>query len=316
MLEQAIRSSNAQFEDPNILSRLDVRLLQNTPGEEGWDVFSLDFHVDVPLNTVITPTALLQYLKLFNFLWRMKRAEVTLAQGWKENMRMSRINWKQLVPTSARTPTSSRPTSAGGTNRLVQEAPPPDPFGGVRSLIHRCHILWSEMTHFIYEMQYYFEFEVLECAWSDLLKSMDSPTLDLDALISSHNRYLNQITTRGLLMGPVLIASSSPVTGFLDRFIRIFGIIQRFKIVHQQLRDYSCSLIEEINCDIKRKHHEEWGVGPDPPLAKKYPRSFGDIVSQINNTKSEFKVTPNITSQFYRDHHFNKKILGISAYRT
>lgn len=52
MLETAIAASNAQFEEPDILKRLDVRLLEISPGDLGWDVFSLDYHVDGPIGTV------------------------------------------------------------------------------------------------------------------------------------------------------------------------------------------------------------------------------------------------------------------------
>ncbi|RUP51935.1 gamma-tubulin complex component protein, partial [Jimgerdemannia flammicorona] len=82
-LETAIRASNAQYDDPEILRRLDVRLLEVSPGDLGWDVFTLDYHVDSPINTVFTPQAMHQYLKLFNFLWRLKRVEHTLSAAWR-----------------------------------------------------------------------------------------------------------------------------------------------------------------------------------------------------------------------------------------
>lgn len=52
ILESAIRSTNAQFEDASILERLDVRLLEHSPGDTGWDIFSMDYHMDGPIGTV------------------------------------------------------------------------------------------------------------------------------------------------------------------------------------------------------------------------------------------------------------------------
>ena len=49
ILESAIRATNTQFEDPDILERLDVRLLDVQPGDIGWDVFSLDYKVQGPI---------------------------------------------------------------------------------------------------------------------------------------------------------------------------------------------------------------------------------------------------------------------------
>ncbi|CAG8733732.1 5679_t:CDS:2, partial [Racocetra fulgida] len=89
-LEAAIRASNAQYDDPDILRRLDVRLLESSFGEAGWDVFSLDYHVDSPINTIFTPHAMQQYLQLFNFLWRLKRVEHDMSSAWRRNMASAR----------------------------------------------------------------------------------------------------------------------------------------------------------------------------------------------------------------------------------
>ena len=53
MLEGALRSSNAQFEPSYVLDRVGVRLLEPSPGDTGWEVFTLDYAVDAPLTAVI-----------------------------------------------------------------------------------------------------------------------------------------------------------------------------------------------------------------------------------------------------------------------
>eukprot|EP00794_Sanderia_malayensis_P011322 gene11322-12508_t len=53
VLEAAIRATNAQYDEADILKRLDCRLLEISPGDCGWDVFSLDYHVDGPICTVL-----------------------------------------------------------------------------------------------------------------------------------------------------------------------------------------------------------------------------------------------------------------------
>ncbi len=83
-LESAIRSSNAQYDDADILKRLDVRLLEVSPGDCGWDVFVLDYHLQAPLSTLFTPQAMQLYKKLFLFLWRLKRIEYTSSQVWRD----------------------------------------------------------------------------------------------------------------------------------------------------------------------------------------------------------------------------------------
>ena len=38
-LETAIRSSNAQFHNKELLHRLDIKLLEASPGDRGWEIF-------------------------------------------------------------------------------------------------------------------------------------------------------------------------------------------------------------------------------------------------------------------------------------
>ena len=59
------------------------------PGDSGWDVFSLKYHVDAPINAVISQQHLALYHKLFAFLWRLRRVEYTLSNTWCRNMTAS-----------------------------------------------------------------------------------------------------------------------------------------------------------------------------------------------------------------------------------
>lgn len=85
-LETAIRSSNAQHDPPDVLRRLDARMLEYSHGEIGWDVFTLEYKIDAPINTVLDPEAMDKYLRLFSHLWNMKRVDLALSKGW---MRMA-----------------------------------------------------------------------------------------------------------------------------------------------------------------------------------------------------------------------------------
>ncbi|KAA3675425.1 gamma-tubulin complex component 3 [Paragonimus westermani] len=92
VLESAIRTTNAQYEQPEILQRLDVRLLDMSTGDTGWDVFSLDYHVDGPLATIFTDDCRLMYLRAFNFLWRAKRMEFVLSNLWRHQLLAARLS--------------------------------------------------------------------------------------------------------------------------------------------------------------------------------------------------------------------------------
>lgn len=54
-VDGAIRASNAQYDDPRVLERIDVKILHGSPGDDGWKVFTLDYSVaGTPLNSIIT----------------------------------------------------------------------------------------------------------------------------------------------------------------------------------------------------------------------------------------------------------------------
>ena len=52
MMWHAVSNSNARYDERDTLERLDVRLLQPSEGDKGWDVFTLDYHVEGPIGTV------------------------------------------------------------------------------------------------------------------------------------------------------------------------------------------------------------------------------------------------------------------------
>ena len=54
ILEGALRASNAQFEPSYVLDRIGIRLLEASPGDSGWEIFSLDYSIVAPLNAVRT----------------------------------------------------------------------------------------------------------------------------------------------------------------------------------------------------------------------------------------------------------------------
>lgn len=140
-LEHAIRNSNAQYDSPDVLRRLDARMLELSHGEIGWDVFTLEYRVDSPLDVIVTPWASKQYLKVFNFLWRVKRVEFALGSTWRRCM-----------------------TGARGVLGAVGDKVDAD-WKNARGGI-------AEMIHFVSQLQHYILFEVIEAGWEGLQRAI------------------------------------------------------------------------------------------------------------------------------------------------
>jgi gamma-tubulin complex component 3 len=167
-LEHAVRNSNAQFDSQEVLRRLDSRMLELSHGEIGWDVFTLEYKIDAPVDVIVTPFGSKQYLKVFNFLWRVKRVEFALGSTWRRCM-----------------------TGARGVLGTVS-----DKVGSDWKKV-RCGI--AEMIHFVNQLQYYILFEVIESSWNELQEALHKPESTLDDMIQAHAKYLNSITRKGLL---------------------------------------------------------------------------------------------------------------------
>ncbi|KAM7110730.1 gamma-tubulin complex component 3 isoform 3-T3 [Molossus nigricans] len=199
ILETAVRATNAQFDSPEILKRLDVRLLE-----------------------VFTRECMSHYLRVFNFLWRAKRMEYILTDIRKGHM----CNAKLL--------------------RNMPE------FSGV---LHHCHILASEMVHFIHQMQYYITFEVLECSWDELWNKVQQAQ-DLDHIIAAHEVFLDTIISRCLL--------DTDSRALLNQLRAVFD--QIIELQNTQDAIYRAALEElqrRLQFEEKKKQREtegRWGV--------------------------------------------------------
>lgn len=173
LLETAVRASNAQYDDPDILDRLRVKMMPHGTGDRGWDVFSLEYDARVPLDTVFTESVMAKYLRIFNFLWKLRRVEHALIGAWK-TMKPNCITSNSFIK--------------------LQHAVKLQ----LLSTLRRCQVLWDEMNHFVTNLQYYIMFEVLEVSWSTLSNEMEV-AMDLDDLLAAHEKYLNSIVEKSLL---------------------------------------------------------------------------------------------------------------------
>lgn len=157
----ALRSSCAQFDEPDVLDNLDVHLMEPFDGDTGWDTFTLHYSVQGPLATMLRPS-MDEYRIIFKPLWNIKRIEFVLLKVWKEQLLNSKCLKRSGVASE------------------------------IKGIASRLHLCTSEMIHFIHQMQYYTMFEVIECQWNDLIKNIQQANA-LDDVLESHNQFLETI---------------------------------------------------------------------------------------------------------------------------
>lgn len=232
-LEHAIRHSNAQYDDPEVLRRLDARMVELGSGEIGWDSFTLEYKISPPCDVVITQWASMQYLKVFNLLWRVKRVEFSLSTTWRRCM------------------TGSRGVLSSVEDKLGRD--------WKRA---RCAI--AEMVHFVSQLQYYILFEVIEASWDQLQTAMSKPDSTLDDLIEAHKRYINSITHKGLLGNPRHASTGQREDSFLSQLHYILKNMLAYKDVVDGLYSYSVAEFtrrQEFSAKVEHRTAQgKWGV--------------------------------------------------------
>ncbi|PWZ00995.1 hypothetical protein BCV70DRAFT_205609 [Testicularia cyperi] len=174
-LETAVRGSNAQYDDPDIVRRIDARILEFSVGDTGWDTFTLEYKVDSPVNTVLDGQAMIGYQTIFSHLWKMKRVELALNSSWLRLHETGSVLSKQGVRDGEFWPLS----------RLTSST----------------MLRLQEMIQFIRQLQGFAQLEVIEYSWDDLLGFFSRRQGDLDELIQSHRGYLNALIGKVLLRG-------------------------------------------------------------------------------------------------------------------
>ncbi|WFD24441.1 Microtubule-nucleating Tub4p (gamma-tubulin) complex component [Malassezia equina] len=174
-LETAIRGSHAQFDDPDLLRRLDARSLDFGPGDTGWDTFTLEYRVESPMNAVLDASAMAGYQLLFHYLWQLNRVSASVSGAWA-----------LLLATQKATMRS----------RHRHELPP-----ALRTLLSTTLGRLGEMVHFVRQLQSFCELEGIAHAWQRLEHDLSTCASDLDQLIDTHRRYLHTLIHTTLLRG-------------------------------------------------------------------------------------------------------------------
>jgi gamma-tubulin complex component 3 len=239
-------------------------MLELSHGEIGWDVFTLEYKIDAPVDVVVTPYGSRQYLKVFNFLWRVKRVEFALGSTWRRYM-----------------------TGARGILASVADKVGPD------WKVARCCV--AEMIHFVCQLQYYILFEVIESSWDALQVAISKPDCTLDDLIEAHAKYLQAITHKGLLGSARASSGAGKEDSFLAQLHEILKIMLGYKDAVDGLYSFSVAEFtrrQEVSAKIEtRTAAGKWGITEhdlDDDLRSPSPATMGRGRGQESTSSTPF----------------------------
>jgi gamma-tubulin complex component 3 len=270
-LEHAIRHSNAQFDNAEVLSRLDARMVEFSSGDTGWECFTLEYKISAPCDVVITQWASTQYLKVFNLLWRIKRVEFSLSSTWRRCM-----------------------TGSRGVLAAVEDK--------VGSDWKRARCVIAEMVHFVNQLQYYILFEVVEASWDQLENAMNKPDSTLDELIEAHTKYLNSITHKGLLGSQRHHSTGQREDSFLTQLYYILKNMLAYKDVVDGLYSFSVAEFtrrQEFSAKIEHRTAQgKWGITEKDLVSESSRTSTPTPVPSARPLKHNTFVSDEIDSPF------------------
>lgn len=101
----------------------------------------------IPLATIFTKDVIQNYLKIFSFLWKLKKVQHYLSISWGINM----SHQKQF--------------------RKIK--------GNIQNDFHKFNLAHHEMAHFVQNVHNYILVEVLETAWTEYITNLKQ-VKDLD----------------------------------------------------------------------------------------------------------------------------------------
>ncbi|KAF8205020.1 gamma-tubulin complex, DGRIP91/SPC98 component [Pholiota molesta] len=273
-LETAIRSSNAQKDPSGVLRRLDARMLEYSHGEIGWDVFTLEYKVNPPIDTVLDQEAMGNYLKLFKHLWQMKRIEKALDTVW---MRVT-----------------------GGSQIFIR-------LPNVGFEWHRIRLVMAEMIHFIRQLETFCRLEVIECSWKILVEFLNKKEGDLDALIDAHRAYLERVTKKILLWNP----KSGKEELLLRQLAEIFMTILQYREATVR-QFYNHCLTESARKDQEMDEARGVYTGNAKPSATPSSDVLSGLLNRVHEYGSHFSEKVQLMVQQLQIHpDLDCRFLGV-----
>ncbi|KDP28172.1 hypothetical protein JCGZ_13943 [Jatropha curcas] len=171
-----VKSSPADQPKSKVYS--DGAALSNASSEmslDGWDGIALEYAVDWPLQLFFTQEVLSKYLKVFQYLLRLKRTQMELEKSWASLMHQDHTDFaKRRKDRKNSTPHEQR---------------------------QRFRPMWhirEHMAFLIRNLQFYIQVDVIESQWN-VLQAHIQDSHDFTELVGFHQEYLSALISQSFL---------------------------------------------------------------------------------------------------------------------
>ncbi|XP_047973212.1 gamma-tubulin complex component 4 [Salvia hispanica] len=143
---------------------------------DGWDGIALEYSVDWPLQLFFTQEVLSKYLRIFQYLLRLKRTQMELEKSWASAMHQDHCDF-------------AKHHAGGKTNSISQQKR------------QRFRPMWrvrEHMAFLIRNLQFYIQVDVIESQWN-VLQAHIQNSRDFTELVGFHQEYLSALISQSFL---------------------------------------------------------------------------------------------------------------------
>ncbi|EYU46733.1 hypothetical protein ABFS82_04G014200 [Erythranthe guttata] len=195
---------------------------------DGWDGIALEYSVDWPLQLFFTPEVLSKYLRIFQYLLRLKRTQMELEKSWASAMHQDHSDF-------------AKRRSDGINSSISQQRR------------QRFRPMWrvrEHMAFLIRNLQFYIQVDVIESQWN-VLQSHIQNSHDFTELVGFHQEYLSALISQSFL-------DIGSVSRILDGIMRLC-LQFCWKIENQESKDSTAGL-EHIAEEFNKKSNSLYTI--------------------------------------------------------
>ncbi|KAL2507638.1 Gamma-tubulin complex component 4 [Forsythia ovata] len=174
-----IKSSQVELPKVKAYSDGDFSVQSDTSLEtslDGWDGIALEYSIDWPLQLFFTQEVLSKYLRIFQYLLRLKRTQMELEKSWASAMQQDHSDF------------AKRHNDRKNSSITPQRRQRFRPMWRVR----------EHMAFLIRNLQFYIQVDVIESQWN-VLQAHIQNSRDFTELVDYHQEYLSALISQSFL---------------------------------------------------------------------------------------------------------------------
>lgn len=174
-----VKSSHVELPKAKTYSDGDSGIQSDASAEasiDGWDGIALEYSVDWPLQLFFTQEVLSKYLRIFQYLLRLKRTQMELEKSWASAMQQDHSDFAKHH--------NDRKSNSTSQQRRQRFRP-----------------MWrvrEHMAFLIRNFQFYIQVDVIESQWN-VLQAHIQNSHDFTELVGFHQEYLSALVSQSFL---------------------------------------------------------------------------------------------------------------------